>query len=221
MTNSHKQHILQLAPEAEGKVFLLKEYSSGENLDIMDPFGGSIEIYRACFQELYQDIAKALEKWLKKPMKKLGVEIMKIALGSDHGGFQLKEEIKKFLDSKGLEYKDFGTNSSDSCDYPDIALPVAQAIKKGEYDRGILVCGTGIGIGIAANKIPGIRAALCHDTFSARASREHNNANILTMGERVIGKGLALDIVEVWLTTEFCGGRHQRRIDKISQIEKS
>jgi len=146
---------------------------------------------------------------------------MKIALGSDHGGFQLKEEIKKFLDSKGLEYKDFGTNSSDSCDYPDIALPVAQAIKKGEYDRGILVCGTGIGIGIAANKIPGIRAALCHDTFSARASREHNNANILTMGERVIGKGLALDIVEVWLTTEFCGGRHQRRIDKISQIEKS
>ncbi|NMA02409.1 MAG: ribose 5-phosphate isomerase B [Clostridia bacterium] len=145
---------------------------------------------------------------------------MKIALGSDHGGFQLKEEIKKFLDCKGLEYKDFGTYSCDSCDYPDIALPVAQSITKGEYDRGILVCGTGIGIGIAANKIPGIRAALCHDTFSARASREHNNANILTMGERVIGKGLALDIVEIWLNTEFCGGRHQTRIDKISDIEK-
>lgn len=146
---------------------------------------------------------------------------MKIALGSDHGGFQLKEDIKEFLDCKGIEYKDFGTDSTHSCDYPDIAFPVAQAIKAGEYDKAILTCGTGIGIGIAANKIPGIRAALCHDTFSARASREHNNANILTMGGRVIGKGLALDIVEIWLNTKFSGGRHQLRIDKISEVEKS
>ena len=145
---------------------------------------------------------------------------MKVALGSDHGGLQLKEEIKNYLDQKGVEYKDFGTDSSDSCDYPDIALPVAQAIKNGEYNRGILVCGTGIGIGIAANKIPGIRAALCHDTFSARASREHNDANILTLGERVIGKGLAIDIVDIWLNTEFSGGRHQARVDKIAGIEK-
>ncbi|MDK2822311.1 MAG: ribose 5-phosphate isomerase [Clostridia bacterium] len=144
---------------------------------------------------------------------------MRIALGSDHGGFTLKEEIKKYLNEKGMEYKDFGTHTTDSCDYPDIALPAARAVASGEYDRGILICGTGIGIGIAANKVQGIRAALCHDTFSARASREHNNANILTMGERVIGRGLAMDIVDIWLKTEFTGGRHQRRVEKIHEIE--
>jgi ribose 5-phosphate isomerase B len=144
---------------------------------------------------------------------------MRVALGSDHGGFTLKEEIKSYLEKEGIEYKDFGTNSTDSCDYPDIALPVAQGVASGEFDRGILICGTGIGIGIAANKVRGIRAALCHDTFSARASREHNDANILTMGERVIGRGLALDIVDVWINTDFSGGRHQRRVDKINDIE--
>jgi ribose 5-phosphate isomerase B len=144
---------------------------------------------------------------------------VRIALGSDHGGFTLKEEIKKYLNEKGMEYKDFGTHTTDSCDYPDIALPAARAVASGEYDRGILICGTGIGIGIAANKVQGIRAALCHDTFSARASREHNNANILTMGERVIGRGLAMDIVDIWLKTEFTGGRHQRRVEKIHEIE--
>src|SRR5690554_4631545 len=136
---------------------------------------------------------------------------MRIALGSDHGGLNLKEEIKCYLENKGIEFKDFGTNGTDSCDYPDIAVPAAKAVAAGEFDRGILICGTGIGIGIAANKVPGIRAALCHDTFSARASREHNNANILTMGERVIGRGLALEIVDVWINSEFSGGRHQRR----------
>lgn len=146
---------------------------------------------------------------------------MKVAIGADHGGFRLKEAIKPVLDSLGVEYKDFGTNSEESVDYPDISAPVARAVAAGEYDRGILICGTGIGIGIAANKVPGIRAALCHDTFSAHASREHNNANILTMGERVIGPGLASDIVKIWLTTEFEGGRHERRIAKISALEET
>lgn len=146
---------------------------------------------------------------------------MKVAIGADHGGFRLKEAIKPVLDSLGVEYKDFGTYSEESVDYPDISAPVAKAVAAGEYDRGILICGTGIGIGIAANKIPGIRAALCHDTFSAHASREHNNANILTMGERVIGPGLASDIVKIWLTTEFEGGRHERRIAKISALEET
>lgn len=144
---------------------------------------------------------------------------MKVALGSDHGGFVLKEEIIKYLEEKNIEYEDFGTKSLDSCDYPDISLPLAQKVAAGEFDRGILICGTGIGIGIAANKVKGIRAALCHDTFSARASREHNNANILTMGERVIGRGLAMDIVDIWLNTAFTGGRHQKRVDKITEIE--
>ena len=145
---------------------------------------------------------------------------MRIAFGCDHGGLHLKEDIKSLLADGGYEVTDFGTNSTDSVDYPDIAVPVANAVANGEFDRGILICGTGIGIGIAANKVKGIRAALCHDTFSAHASREHNNANILTMGERIIGPGLARDIVKIWLTTEFEGGRHERRVAKIADIEE-
>ena len=145
---------------------------------------------------------------------------MKIAIGCDHGAFRLKNEIIEFLNSENYEVKDFGTYSEESCDYPDIALPVAEAVVNKEYDFGILVCGTGIGIGIAANKVPGVRAALCSDTFSAHSTREHNNANILTMGQRVVGTGLALDIVKTFLNTEFEGERHQKRIDKISEIEK-
>lgn len=144
---------------------------------------------------------------------------MKIAIGCDHGGFRLKEEINGFLESEGITYHDFGTYSTDSVDYPDIAEKVALAVRDGQYDKGILICGTGIGISIAANKIPGIRCALCHDSFSAKATREHNDSNILAMGERVIGVGLALDIVKLWLNTEFVGGRHQTRVDKITKME--
>lgn len=145
---------------------------------------------------------------------------MKIALGSDHGGFELKKEIISYLTENGYEIKDFGTNSTESCDYADYGLPVAEAVASGEFNFGILICGTGIGIGIAANKVPGIRAALCSDTFSAHATREHNDANILTMGQRVVGPGLAIDIVKTFLSSKFEGGRHIQRIDKISQIEK-
>lgn len=144
---------------------------------------------------------------------------MKLAIGSDHGGFRLKEAIKTYLLDHDYEVTDFGTESEDSCDYPDFALPVAQAVAKGEYDKGILICGTGIGIGIVANKVKGVRAALCHDTFSAEACRNHNDANILTMGERIVGEGLALKIVETFLNSEFEGGRHQRRVDKIKTLE--
>ena len=146
---------------------------------------------------------------------------LKIGIGCDHGGFKLKEEIRKMFEEKGYDFKDLGTFSEDSVDYPDIALELARAVRDGRFDRGILICGTGIGIGIAANKVKGIRAALCHDTFSARAAREHNDANILTMGERVIGPGLAREIVNIWLETDFSGGRHTRRVQKISNIENS
>jgi ribose 5-phosphate isomerase B len=142
-----------------------------------------------------------------------------IAIGSDHGGFHLKEDIKRLLEELGISYRDFGTNSTDSVDYPDISRAVALAVAGGECERGIILCGTGIGVSIAANKVKGIRAAVCHDVFSAQMSREHNNANILTMGERVIGCGLARMIAEKWLTTEFAGGRHSRRVDKISELE--
>ena len=145
---------------------------------------------------------------------------MKIAIGADHGGFQLKETIKAWLLEKGHEVADKGTFDEHSCDYPDYGKAVALEVASEKADRGILVCGTGIGISIAANKVDGIRAALCGDTFSARMSRLHNDANILALGQRVTGAGLALDIVEIWLDTDFEGGRHKARVDKIMQIEK-
>ena len=145
---------------------------------------------------------------------------MKIAIGSDHGGLNLKKEIISYLGSKNIEITDFGTHTEGSCDYPDYALEVAQEVAAKNFELGILICGTWIGIGIAANKVPGIRAALCHDTFSAHATREHNNANILTLGERVVGVGLALDIVDTFINAKFQGDRHQKRIDKITEIEK-
>ena len=145
---------------------------------------------------------------------------MKIALGCDHGGLNLKQEVAKYLETENIEFNDFGTYTDESCDYPDIALPVAEAVVAKEFDFGILICGTGIGIGIAANKVPGIRAALCSDTFSAHATREHNDANILILGERVVGKGLAIDIVSTFLNSKFEGDRHARRINKITEIEK-
>ena len=143
-----------------------------------------------------------------------------IAIGCDHGGFALKNEIIKHLNDHGYEVKDFGCYSEASVDYPDYAYPVAEAVANGSAEKGILICGTGIGMSIAANKVKGIRCALCCDTFSAHATREHNNSNILALGARVIGTGLALDIVDIWLSTDFTGGRHVARIDKITKIEE-
>lgn len=146
---------------------------------------------------------------------------MKVAIASDHGGINIREEIKSLLEEMGIQYEDFGCECSTSVDYPDYALPVAEKVANGEFDRGILICGTGIGMSIAANKVKGIRCALVHDTFSARATREHNDTNMLAMGERVIGPGLARDIAQIWLTTDFEGGRHENRVKKITQYENS
>ena len=140
-----------------------------------------------------------------------------VAIGCDHGGFELKQEVLKFLEQKGIEYKDFGCYSTASVDYPEYARKVAHAILDGTCDKGILICGTGIGISIAANKVKGIRAALCHDCFSAQATREHNDANIVAMGARVIGPGLAVKIVDTFLNTPF--SNDERHIRRIQQIE--
>ena len=141
-----------------------------------------------------------------------------IGIGSDHGGFALKEAIKKHLEERGLEYKDYGTYSGASCDYPVYGRAVAKAVAAGECDLGILICGTGIGISITANKVPGVRAALCSDCFSAEATRQHNNANILALGARVLGEGLALKIVDTFLDTPFSNDeRHVRRISMIEE----
>ncbi len=145
---------------------------------------------------------------------------MRIGLACDHGGFELKEELKAFLKSTGVETVDMGSFNEESVDYPDFGVLVAEQVSRGELERGILICGTGIGMSIVANKFPGVRAALANDLYSARCSREHNDANILVIGGRMIGREVAREIVKVWLSTPFAGGRHQQRIDKIKALEK-
>lgn len=142
-----------------------------------------------------------------------------IALGADHGGYVLKEEIKQYLDAKGIPYKDFGCYNTESVDYPDMAKAPCEAVVAGECEKALLFCGTGVGISIAANKIKGIRACCCSDAFSAKYTRLHNDANALCLGGRVVGAGLATELVELFLTTEFEGGRHARRIEKIAALE--
>lgn len=146
---------------------------------------------------------------------------MKVVIGSDHAGFRLKEELKAHIESLGHEVTDVGPHSADSVDYPDYAAAACEKVVSGEADRAILICGTGVGMSIAANKIPGIRCALVHDTFTARATREHNDSNVLAMGERVIGPGLAQEIVSIWLGTAFSEGeRHKNRINKVKGLEE-
>lgn len=142
-----------------------------------------------------------------------------IAIASDHGGYELKRGVIDYLKAKGIEYKDFGCYNTNSCDYPDIALGTCKSVVKGECEKALLFCGTGIGISIAANKVAGIRAACCSDIFSAKFTRLHNDANVLCLGGRVVGIGLALELVETFLNTEFEGGRHIKRIEKITEIE--
>lgn len=147
---------------------------------------------------------------------------MKIGIGSDHAGLELKEDLKAYLQEAFPQHEiiDYGTNATTSTDYALYGARVGHAVAKGELDRGILVCGSGIGISMTAGRIRGVRCALCHDAYTAKMSRLHNNANVLAMGGRVVGKGVARDMVEIWLTTEFEGGRHQRRIDQIEELTR-
>lgn len=145
---------------------------------------------------------------------------MKIGIGNDHAAVDMKFEIVKYLEESGYEVINFGTDTNDSCDYPVYGEKVARAVANGEVDRGILICGTGVGISLAANKVKGIRAAVCSESVTARFSRLHNDANILAFGARIVGVETAKDMVNVWLNTEFEGGRHQRRVDLITKIEE-
>lgn len=145
---------------------------------------------------------------------------MKIGIGNDHSALELKAEIIEFLKEKGNEVVDYGTYTTESCDYPMYGEKVGRAVASGEVEKGILICGTGLGISLAANKVPGVRAAVCSEPYTARMSRAHNDCNVLAFGARVVGAELAKMIVEVWLDTEFEGGRHQRRVDMIMDIEK-
>ena len=142
-----------------------------------------------------------------------------IALGADHGGYELKEAIKQHLEERGIAYRDFGTNSTASVDYPDMALPACDAVVSGQCSKALLFCGTGVGISMAANKVKGIRACCCSEPFSAEYTRRHNNANTLCLGGRVVGPGLACQIVDAFLDHEFEGGRHQKRVNKMMALE--
>lgn len=144
---------------------------------------------------------------------------MKVILTADHAGMTIRNEVKALLEDLGIEYEDTGCSCEESVDYPDYALPAAKRVASGEFDRGIFICGTGIGMSISANKVKGVRCALAHDVYSAKLTRQHNDSNVLAMGERVIGPGLAQEIAKIWLETEFEGGRHARRIGKISEYE--
>ena len=145
---------------------------------------------------------------------------MKISVACDHGGFNLKNTVVEYLKENGYEYVDYGTNSTDSCDYPDFALLAAEAVSSGECDRGILICSTGVGVSIVANKVKGVRCAHCNDVNCAELTRLHNDANVIAMGGKFVSAGDALKIVNAFLTTDFEGGRHQRRVDKITAVEK-
>ncbi|HOC06458.1 MAG TPA: ribose 5-phosphate isomerase B [Bacillota bacterium] len=217
MTASHKETLQTRFPSFAAKVFTLGEYAWGQGGDIADPYGGGREEYLQAREQIEAAVIKIAAALAAQGK---GVDTMKIALASDHGGLQLKEELKGVIESLGHEYVDFGCNCTDSVDYPDFAAVAAKAVAKGDCDLGIIVCGTGLGMAIAANKVKGIRAVSCHDCYSAAMARAHNNANILTLGQRVTGSGLAAMIARTFLTTAFEGGRHQRRIEKISALEE-
>ena len=231
MTVDHKTVVETLAPWEKGKIFTLKELA-GETaeLDLADPFGQSKEVYRRTRDEiklLLQGVIGKMNQFASKEGNLVSEENnykrgdqLKIAIACDHAGLTLKKELIAYLERKGHYYQDVGTCSEQSVDYPDFAFQVASTVATGENDRGIVICGTGIGMSIAANKVKGIRAALCHDVFSAKASRQHNDSNILAIGSRVIGPGLDLEIVQTWLSEDFLGDRHKRRINKIDLIER-
>ncbi|HHT06286.1 MAG TPA: ribose 5-phosphate isomerase B [Hydrogenispora sp.] len=231
MTNAQKNQIIKIFPGVKDRTYVLREYikakspAGKDQWDVPDPFGQPLVVYQKCAAALEKDLRAFIDLLASEAEaggaeQQKGGEKMRIALGADHAGFHLKEEIAKYLQSSGYEYKDFGVFSTDSVDYPDQAAIVAKAVAKKEFDQGIIICGTGIGVAISANKVKGVRAALCHDVFSARMARAHNDSNVLTLGARVVGTGLALSIVEAYLTGEFAGGRHQQRVDKIMRLEK-
>lgn len=221
MTRGHLETVLSLYPGAAEKTFLLLEFTEDEDQDIPDPIGGSLEVYKECRDQILKGI-KSIISFIEQQSNIKIVEKMNnnstqmaIAIGADHGGFELKEKIKAFLNTGGIEATDFGTHSRESCDYPDIALAVSRSVAKKEHRLGILICTTGIGMSITANKVPGIRAALVWNEEMAAKSRSHNDANVLCLAGKHTDAETAIKIVNAFLNTEFEGGRHLRRIEKI------
>ncbi len=239
VTMTHRQAVsvkrhLRRQPGCPPPVVLLGQLAGWDNeeAEVTDPFGGPLAVYEGMVSQLERMADRAAEEIMLvyKKMGREGDEVMaadcssvsvfdNVALGCDHAGYSLKEEVCGVLDDLGVKWEDFGTDSTDSVDYPEFAGKVARAVAEGHYDAGILLCGTGIGMSIAANKVRGVRAAVCGDEFSARAARQHNNANVLALGSRTTGPGLAADMVRIFCQTPFEGGRHARRLKKITDME--
>jgi glycine hydroxymethyltransferase len=224
MTSGHVETIRRLFPEAMDKTHLVRGFNdnlSPMEKEISDPIGSSLEIYEQCRDEIVEGINQIIKVITQEePSTSAQSSTVKIALGSDHAGYELKESLKQQLTTAGRTVQDAGTDSLDSTDYPDYAQAVVREVQEGNADFGILVCSTGIGMSISANKALGIRAALVHDKQTARLSREHNNANILCLASSSTSAATAQEIVDLFLTTEFTGGRHERRLNKISDAEK-
>jgi len=229
MTVSQARRLRLSYREESGIIYTLGEFA-GKSEIVEDPIGQDLEVYRQTRDQLEKLLKAALER-VPEFFSQAGDysdsknynrrrHRMKLAIGSDHAGFPLKENLKDWLKETGHEVIDFGASGQDSVDYPDYARKVARAVSSQEAELGILICGTGIGMSMAANKVEGIRAARCQDCYSARMARSHNNANILTLGDRVLGTGLAREIVSAFLEEDFVGKRHQRRVNKIMQLEK-
>ena len=250
MTRAHSAELLARHPQAAGRTYTLTEYCRDPDQpqpDIADPIGGSLATYRACAAQLKKELSRLVELiageevvtvphtetpsgpapfLMDLPLAAaqaavMEVTLVRLAVGADHAGYLLKDELAGFAADLGCEIIDLGTNGPESVDYPDFAERVAAAVAAGEADAGLLVCGTGLGMAIAANKVPGIRAVTVTDPFSARMSREHNDANVLALGARVTGPGLAKEILRVFLTTPFGGERHARRVRKIADLERN
>ena len=213
MTGEHRDYLRSAHPPFAAKIHTLAEYARGEGGEIADPFGGGPEEYRRARDQIERAVTSLVPK-LAPGEKEI------IALASDHGGYKLKEELKALAESQGFAYLDLGCTSEQSVDYPDYAARAARAVASGQCRLGIIICGTGLGMSIAANKVKGIRAANCADCYSAAMARAHNDANILTLGQRVLGSELAKMIAKTFLHTSFAGGRHQDRLDKIAALEE-
>ncbi|BAS28926.1 ribose 5-phosphate isomerase B [Limnochorda pilosa] len=221
MTADLRDEIRRRHPEKADRIVTLLEVAGsagpGGSPDVPDPYGLPLEHYRQT-ADLLEAALPGLISFLERGRKER--VRMQVAVGSDHAGYPLKEAVVGLLKEMGLSYRDFGTTSEASVDYPDFGRAVAEAVARGEYERGIVICGTGIGMSIVANKVPGVRAALCHEPYSARMSRLHNDANVLAMGGRIVGPALAREVARAFLETDFEGGRHQRRLEKIAALER-
>lgn len=217
MTGVQRDYLQDKFSDKVPVIHTINDFASKGDKDIIDPLGRGLEAYQECAAQLKELLPQVINKL--QELEKFGQEKNELVIGGDHAGLELKKILIEALKADNYEIIDCGTFSAESVDYPDFAEKVATVVLRHKI-KGIIICGTGIGISIAANKIPGIRAALCYNLETARLAREHNDANIIALGARMLDTQLAIDIVETFLTTEFAAGRHQRRVDKIIQMEK-